>query len=65
MKKQEEGALCGPEAILEQAEQLASRVSRGAPSARETTMRPWLGYGLCALGGAGLTALCWWASVMG
>ena len=65
MKKQEEGLLHGPEDVLAQAEQLVSRVSPATVPAQMHTMRPWMGYGLCALGGAGLTGLCWWASVMG
>ena len=65
MKKQEEGSLRGPEDVLAQAERLASRVSPAAAPIQKSTLRPWVGYGLSALGGAGLTGLCWWASVMG
>ena len=65
MKKQEEELLRGPEDVLAQAERLASRVSAAAAPAQQHTMGPWMRYGLCALGGAGLTGLCWWASVMG
>ena len=65
MKKQEEELLYGPEDVLAQAERLASRVSPAAASVQKPALRPWMGYGLCALGGAGLTGLCWWASVMG
>lgn len=65
MKKQEEGPLRGPEDVLAQAERLASQVSPAAAPAQQHTMGPWMRYGLCALGGAGLTGLCWWASVMG
>ena len=63
MKKQEEAPLQGPEDVLEQAERLAARVS--APSAPRITLRPWMGYGLCALGGAGITGLFWLMSAMG
>lgn len=65
MKKQEEGPLRGPEDVLAQAERLASQVSPAAAPAQRHTMGPWMRYGLCALGGAGLTGLFWWMSAIG
>lgn len=65
MKKQEEELLRGPEDVLAQAERLASRVSAAAVPVQKSTLRPWVGYSLSALGGAGLTGLFWWMSAIG
>ena len=65
MKKQEQTPIRSPEELLARAELLASRVGASATGPVRQPLRPWMRNGLWALGGAGLTGLLWWISLMG
>lgn len=61
MKKQEPVSIKTPEDLLSLAESLAAQAAPpSAGGGKKQAMPAWVGYGLCALGGAGLTGLCWW-----
>lgn len=61
MKKQENVPIKSPEDMLALAETLAEQAAPApARTGAKGPMPTWVGYGLCALGGAGLTGLCWW-----
>lgn len=62
-----EGRILKNEAdMLALAEELAARFPPAATSTRRVLqIRPWVACSLSALGGAGLTGLLWWISLMG
>lgn len=62
-----EGRILKNEAdMLALAEELAARFPPAATGTRRVLrIRPWVACSLSALGGAGLTGLLWWISLMG
>lgn len=66
MAKNEGRTLKSEEDMLALAEELAARFPPAATDTRRVLqIRPWVACGLSALGGAGLTGLFWWMSMMG
>lgn len=66
MAKNEGRTLKSEEDMLALAEELAARFPPTATGTRRVLrIRPWVACGLSALGGAGLTGLLWWMSMMG
>lgn len=66
MAKNEGRILNSEEDMLELAEELAARFPPAAAGTRiGIRFSPWMAYGLSALGGAGVTGLLWWMSLMG
>jgi hypothetical protein len=66
MAKNEGRALKSEEDMLALAEELAARFTPAATGTRRVLqIRPWVACSLSALGGAGLTGLFWWMSLMG
>ena len=66
MAKNEGRTLQSEEAMLALAEELAARFPPAAAGIRRRVrLKPWMACGLSALGGAGVTGLLWWMSLMG
>lgn len=66
MAKNEGRVLKSEEDMLALAEELAARFPPAPTGTRSgLRLKPWMACGLSALGGAGLTGLLWWMSVMG
>ena len=60
MKKQEPVPIKTPEDLLSLAESPAAQAVPPTAGGKRRALPTWVGYCLCALGGAGLTSLCWW-----
>ena len=59
-------ALKNEQDMLALAEELAARFPAAAAGNRkEGRLKPWMVCGLSAVGGAGVTGLLWWISLMG
>lgn len=66
MAKNEGRTLKSEEDMLALAEELAARVPPAATGTRKgPQLKPWMACSLSALGGAGITGLLWWMSLMG
>ena len=59
-------ALKNEQDMLALAEELAARFPPAAAGIRRRVrLKPWMACGLSALGGAGVTGLLWWMSLLG